>query len=274
MSKYIIGLCILFANISMVVQAQNCGTKIPDSYTDILKKRIALKADDAPDPLQIPDINLSISVYIAGSYMDPNEVLAAVDSLNIAFQPIGVSFSMCSFDTVTEADYASVSSTRNEEELRNHYNSPHTINLYLADQLVSDSEVVCGYAYLPVSPLMNYIFIDKSCNMSKTLIHEMGHFFGLLHPHEEKFGKELADGSNCGTAGDLICDTDASPELSSLVDANCEYSGQLTDENGNYYLPSVANYMSYAPNDCRCSFTPEQYQRMLQFYWAYLTSLR
>jgi hypothetical protein len=39
----------------------------------------------------------------------------------------------------------------------------------------------------------------------------MGHFLGLLHTHEDSFGKENVDGTNCRTAGDLLCDTKADP---------------------------------------------------------------
>ncbi|MBL0071623.1 MAG: hypothetical protein IPP34_07360 [Bacteroidetes bacterium] len=35
----------------------------------------------------------------------------------------------------------------------------------------------------------------------------MGHFFGLYHTFETQFGSELANGSNCATTGDLVCDT-------------------------------------------------------------------
>ena len=40
--------------------------------------------------------------------------------------------------------------------------------------------------------------------------HEMGHVFFLYHPFETQFGIECTSGSNCATAGDLVCDTPAS----------------------------------------------------------------
>lgn len=78
------------------------------------------------------------------------------------------------------------------------------------------------------------------------------------------------DKSNCDSAGDLICDTDASPVLSGLVNNNCEYTGVGTDNNGDYYLPSVANHMSYSLPKCRCSFTSDQYNWMLNYYWSHI----
>lgn len=41
--------------------------------------------------------------------------------------------------------------------------------------------------------------------------HEFGHVLGLYHPYEGQFGQECTSGSNCNFAGDLLCDTPASP---------------------------------------------------------------
>jgi hypothetical protein len=40
----------------------------------------------------------------------------------------------------------------------------------------------------------------------------MGHNLGLLHTFEEP-PKEYVDESNCNTAGDLVCDTSADPNV-------------------------------------------------------------
>ena len=84
----------------------------------------------------------------------------------------------------------------------------------------------------------------------------MGHYFGLYHTHQTSFGKELVDGSNCETAGDLICDTPADPNL--LSNRSCVYEGSVVDENGAVYQPDVTNYMSYTRHFCRSSFSEQQ----------------
>jgi hypothetical protein len=59
----------------------------------------------------------------------------------------------------------------------------------------------------------------------RTLAHELGHFFSLLHKHSTSFGEELAGGSNCDIAGNLFCYTPADSRLStSNVNSSCAYT--------------------------------------------------
>lgn len=94
------------------------------------------------------------------------------------------------------------------------------------------------------------------------LAHELGHVLGLPHT-DGLYGSpipELADGSNCAIAGDMICDTPADPGLyqPGLVDpVTCTYIGTLTDANGDSYAPMINNIMAAGP--CvKDSFTPGQ----------------
>jgi len=94
--------------------------------------------------------------------------------------------------------------------------------------------------------------------------HEVAHVLGLMHPHDALYGAELVDGSNCTTAGDLVCDTPADPNLGlpgMVTYGTCTYIGTATDANGQAYTPSTTNIMSYAP--CvLTTFTPGQAQVM------------
>jgi hypothetical protein len=86
----------------------------------------------------------------------------------------------------------------------------------------------------------------------------MGHFLGLLHTHDTRYGMEDPNGSNCAIAGDLCCDTPAGPVLSnSNVDASCVYTGTSTYD-GRPYNPDTHNYMSYSRKYCRDEFSNEQ----------------
>ena len=51
-----------------------------------------------------------------------------------------------------------------------------------------------------------------------TLSHELGHYFDLYHTHETSFGTECPSGSNCQSAGDMVCDTPADPNLGQTRD--------------------------------------------------------
>ena len=58
--------------------------------------------------------------------------------------------------------------------------------------------------------LMAYFTAGSPANIV-TPTHEMGHIFQVHHPFLPAFGTECTSGSNCASAGDLVCDTPASP---------------------------------------------------------------
>jgi len=109
---------------------------------------------------------------------------------------------------------------------------------------------------------------DFATNVS-TLAHEVGHYFNLLHTHEDRFGIELVDGSNCLTAGDLLCDTPADPNLNNCpgtcTDAACAYTGTFL-QGGVPFTPLTDNVMCQARAECRINFTDDQIERMIQSY--------
>ncbi|MCB0630437.1 MAG: T9SS type A sorting domain-containing protein, partial [Lewinella sp.] len=105
-----------------------------------------------------------------------------------------------------------------------------------------------------------YVMMNKGCATDgATLIHELGHFYGLYHTHETSFGREYVDGTNCEVAGDLLCDTPADPNLGTPnLMSGCSYVGKITDPKGESYVPPVNNFMSYAPSSCVRFFSAEQ----------------
>ncbi|GEM_PF-5176645 len=116
-------------------------------------------------------------------------------------------------------------------------------------------------------------------------IHEMGHVFGLYHPHQEIDGteptKELVDGSNGWERGDLLPDTPADPGQPDfvfsgemiegkidgcLIGGSCEIIFCPTDANEQTYRPNPRLYMSYYDtlNGCRTNqFSPFQIKKMI-----------
>ncbi|MFZ1731176.1 MAG: ELWxxDGT repeat protein [Bacteroidota bacterium] len=119
----------------------------------------------------------------------------------------------------------------------------------------------CGYAS------GSYVFINLNCNrtLENILSHELGHVMGLPHTHgytNSGTTDELADGSNCGTAGDRFCDTPADPNLLGVVDGSCRYVGSARDASGMEYHPLTDNIMSYSNSACVDSLTPMQFARV------------
>jgi len=137
---------------------------------------------------------------------------------------------------------------------------------------MDDGDVVsiCGYAYL--SGPNDRVIIDNDCgDNSSALVHEIGHYFSLLHTHSTSgLGEELVDGSNCSLAGDLLCDTPADPRLSSSnVNSSCTYTGTEIDGNGDPYSPDPENIMSYSRKRCRIEFSDDQLDQMTSYLALY-----
>ncbi|MEO1517268.1 MAG: M43 family zinc metalloprotease [Bacteroidota bacterium] len=203
------------------------------------------------------------------------DILTDVDSLNLAFEPICVSFEVCEFRIIENFQYDTL--TNNEfDELQNQYNVQNRINMYFVNS-TDDPLALCGQATQNGIGILDSggIVILKECvGQRRAMPHEMGHYFGLLHTFEEE-GAELVDGTNCETVGDLICDTPADPyehprPVTAYVseEEGCRFISNDRDANGEFYEPDVGNYMSHYPNSCACGFTYDQYVFMANSYLA------
>ncbi len=108
----------------------------------------------------------------------------------------------------------------------------------------------------------DFLFILGKGATYGLIAHELGHFFGLYHTFETRFGEELVNRSNCDRAGDLLCDTDADHGLQRTdVDSiNCTwlYPNTVFDSNNEAFDPSTTNFMSYSQLHCIREFSQEQ----------------
>lgn len=165
-------------------------------------------------------------------------------------------------------DNSYVNFIKNESEtLCDQEDTEGVINIYFAPNVERDNgESLCGYAYN--YDIKRRVIMDNSCSTnSSTLAHELGHALSLLHTHSTSNGTELANGSNCSEAGDLLCDTPADPRLSSdNVSSSCVYTGSQLDPLGTPYDPDPNNIMSYSRKNCRNLFSQEQLNQMAAFH--------
>jgi len=148
------------------------------------------------------------------------------------------------------------------------HTTPNKLNIILAKSVYTTIEVSKGeYQKVEFCGVSNYpwqsgywVIMDHECFVNTTsFIHEIGHYFGLLHTHYPENGYESVARVNCTTTGDKLCDTPADYGITeNEVDNRCKYIGTRLDKDGDEFKPLVNNFMSYGRVDCRDSFTKEQ----------------
>lgn len=259
---------------SMHVFAQTdfrCGTVIPHDYLDSQKR--AMPGYFGCE--QINRVNRKLSILfqvvkdsLGTTGVSDSNLQNGVDRLNEVWAPTGISFEFCErrdldnhqFNQYVEIDHA--------VDMRAMYYEPKIINVFISASInLIDHGDVGGYASMPGGSDIIHVTKTSMSGGYGVLVHEMGHFLGLMHTFETGTGLELVDGSNCATTGDLVCDTEANPtdDSDDFDSDDCNYIGNpATDAMGNFYVPPAQNYMSYSP--CKCEFTKQQYNRMVEQY--------
>ena len=107
-------------------------------------------------------------------------------------------------DFINSDTYYNISGDAEGDAMSAAYNVANVLNIYF----VNDPDGACGWARFTGDLPVDYIVIANGCaDNQSTVAHEIGHYFDLFHTHETAFGVECPDGSNCGSAGDLLCDT-------------------------------------------------------------------
>lgn len=239
--------------------------------------------------IYLPKINRTIEISAFISIVDEDtshsveKIEKQLQQVNKDYEPIGLSFKICKYNYFHGKVYDTVSTyppNYDYMDLVQKFYEPYTINMYFVNTIeTGKGKYAGGFATLPnptdTKHENDYVFIADLFAIS----HELGHFFGLYHPHETSFGREYADGSNCDTAGDLLCDTPAEPDLTFFHNQQCHYTGNdspiiLVDPQGDRYIPSVTNIMSYIQPKCMKTFTNQQFKKMILVHNSFKMYLR
>ncbi len=153
----------------------------------------------------------------------------------------------------------------------------HAINVYYVNVLEQKFLFKKSYYHGVYNSLTKSIIIIRHASRT-TLAHEIGHFFGLKHTHENwkksKNKQECVSRTRqkgifkkqtiCEVNGDGLSDTPAEPNLTGYTNKECQYTGTLTDAWSEPYEPHTNNMMSYPGHrECRTNFTPMQRAVML-----------
>jgi hypothetical protein len=269
------GICMSLSNPldSSAQEKEECGTIIPPAQIQFELQRIAEGRPYPVAPEVTLPIHIPLAIHIVRSTAGTGgftlaELDTAMDHLNQQWSQGGMQFFQHGdVDYINDDNYyLNTNTDAMYDALRQVNPVDDCINVYFVP-----NTPICGISSFTFSAVQG-IIIDSACagNSSKpsTFAHEVGHYFDLYHTHETAVGVECPDGSNCGSAGDLLCDTPADPDLSGHVSAYpaCaydDYAAPPASCDDTPYAPQTDNLMSYSRHLCRDLFTSDQDDRAL-----------
>jgi hypothetical protein len=223
-----------------------------------------------PDHIVNVPVRVSIIMNREGTAgVEQQDIKNSINLANSYFKNAGIQFFIDTIQYINDYNYSFIAYNDLKKELLIKYAVSNMINLFLADSIKLGDDYTYGFTYFPDVADSNFIYLNKNYARGNYLTTMLGHYMGLLSTHETAGGRELASESNCSSSGDFICDTYADPDLFNEVIDSCRYIGIMRDNNGRYYVPSVANIMSNSPDECKCILTPSQYRRIYYYYHRY-----
>lgn len=232
----------------------------------------------AEEPLEFRDVQyIPIRFHLVGKSdgagrVTEQRVLDQLCILNQDYAPMDIQFYLKGNDFFNYINNTTV--------YDNHANAINTfmtfqrdngaINVYIVNDATPPGDqslgTTLGYYYPIVGKDWVVVRKDEVGDLKSTLPHEIGHFFSLLHPHNgwdatpwsTQIGNpapsispgqvptERADGSNCETAGDYLCDTPA--DYNGFGWGDCDYQGGAQDPTGVEIDPEERLFMGYYLN--------------------------
>lgn len=146
-----------------------------------------------------------------------------------------------------------------------YWDSKKYFNIWVIDNIESTGGgYVAGYAQFPgsgINSTYGVVVVNHAFGAGdRTMTHEVGHCFGLLHTFQSGCG------SNCSNTGDNICDTppvDVSTQSCNPTQNSCSNDANGPDPYGADVVDQIENYMSY--DLCQNMFSLEQKSAM-EFY--------
>lgn len=239
-----------------------CGTVVTAKQIRAERERLAWGGYARLEPQANRPYQIPLTIHIVrrddgtGGFSLDN-LQTAMQGLNQLWLPVGIQFYQRGAVDYINNDYYFVMlyDQSHRDELRQVNPVADTINVYF-----TNLTYYCGESTFSAFPVQGVLMDNECGEIGRVFAHEIGHYFDLYHTHEIKFGTECPSGSNCSTAGDLLCDTAADPELDvTTVTEACVWTGTTTNNCSMFpYNPPTRNLMSYSRRTCINQFTIEQ----------------
>ncbi len=269
------------------------------------KKSLLGKRSSNATPRSRETVYIPLKFHLVGrdngtSRIESSKVFDQMCTINETFENLGVQFYINDgFNYIDDSDIASNGAIPTSLGIRNKMQTlrdDSSVDIFVIREAQDPNRENIGFTLGLYDSMVDWIVVEDSQIQSggMTLPHELGHFFSLPHPFNgwdsqpydpEVHGSpapisaprkdiegnailtEFVDGSNCETAGDMICDTRADYLYFSKIDNfNCRYREPIIDPNGDTLNVDAELIMGYFLDRCMNKFTPMQVELMLEDY--------
>lgn len=241
-----------------------------------------------PGPYIIPVVVHNITHSGGVGYVSKATIDAAIDRLNIDFNrlnsdttntrslfkphagSLNIEFRLAHLDPnsqctegIVRVEHPESADFHDADKSISFWDSKKYFNIWVVDLITGSNppSYIAGYAQFPGSGINNTygVVIDNSFfgANNRTLTHEVGHCFGLLHTFQSGCG------GNCSSTGDRMCDTPPAANSTQACDLNqntCSNDANGPDPYGTNVVDQIENYMSY--DNCQNMFSLDQIAEM------------
>ncbi len=233
----------------------NSLIKREELVNEYYKQRLAGRQAGFSIPIQF---HLTRTTRGTDQAVSDTDLLSIINNLNLAYAPMDITFMSCGATKFIDDTSLHNNFVKDIDDNKlNGYSDNFVLNFFI----IGNIDGINGYAKFPEDQL-DRIVVEAENALVSTVVHEIGHYFSLLHTYSTSRGEELVSGTNCLTSGDLICDTPPDPGNRNLYN-DCIYEGTVRDPEGVRYFPDGFNYMGKGQSVCRNRFSPMQQKRIL-----------
>ena len=271
--------CMLSALQSIAQVAKELHCREPYVSREQVNKMIEYRKQNANRALAG---NIQVRVYFHilsdddGTFQGalPAEVDKELDTMKSDFAGAGICFIYAGLNYIANSllNHINVDTHSDADDLFRAHNISGCLNIYYVYEIRGTNSASGGnIGGITFDSPGTFCLVGNESLGGHTSSHETGHCFGLFHTFAVKgLGLENISGSNCGVAGDLICDTEADPYAFKAANENCYsqndngfYTGTCEDPEGHSnYSPPYHNIMAYLRHN-PLSFTSAQLNAML-----------
>jgi hypothetical protein len=266
------------------IQHFGCGAKADKahkSFLDAVKelhhgkhskggsRAAALAKKQVPNPISVPTYFHVISSTANAGTITQDMANAQIATLNTAYNPNGISFTLVNTSFTTNDAWAVAAGTDMDAlKAALRVGTYSNLNLYFHTDLAGGNLGTCTLPSQVPAGSDPSVHVSDGCNvnantmpggtmegynMGMTAVHETGHWLGLLHTFE---------GYACDGDGDFIDDT----PFESVSTSGCPDKPPKDSCPTVTGVDPIHNYMDYSTDACYEAFTPGQVARIASMW--------